>query len=103
MSPSLFGRRCREPFLIWQELSRALWRAAVAKGDLYEGMYTGWYNVREETFVTETDAAAANFLDTVSGKPLKKMEEPSYFFKLSKCVARPVGGVFPPPSSRPKR
>jgi len=43
----------------------------------------GWYNVREETFVTETEAAASDFLDPVSGKPLKKMEEPSFFFKLS--------------------
>ena len=42
-----------------------------------------WYNVREETFVTETDAAANDFKDPISGVDLKKMEEPSYFFKLS--------------------
>jgi len=39
--------------------------------------------VREETFVTETDAAANDFKDPISGVDLKKMEEPSYFFKLS--------------------
>jgi methionyl-tRNA synthetase len=42
--------------------------------------------VREETFVTETEAAATEFKDPVSGKPLEKMLESSYFFKQSKCV-----------------
>eukprot|EP00966_Prymnesium_polylepis_P190432 4413166-Prymnesium_polylepis.1 len=50
------------PSLIWQ----SLWRAAVKKGDVYLGTYVGWYNVREETFVTETEAAASDFLDPVS-------------------------------------
>ena len=48
------------------------------------------YNVREETFVTETEAAATNYLDAVSGKPLKKMLESSYFFKQSRCGADTV-------------
>ena len=39
-------------------------------------------SIWQEMFVTETDAAADNFLDPVSGKPLKKVEEPSYFFKM---------------------
>ena len=51
---------------------------ARSQGDVYLGMYIGWYNVREETFVTETDAAANDYKDPVSGKDLKKMEEPSY-------------------------
>jgi len=71
-----------------KKLSQSLWRKAVQKGDLYLGMYTGWYNVREETFVTESEAAASDYLDPVSGKPLKKMEEPSYFFKMSKFQDR---------------
>ena len=33
--------------------------------------------------MTETDAQANDYKDPVSGVPLKKMEEPSYFFKLS--------------------
>ncbi len=51
---------------------------------MYLGTYSGWYNVREETFVTETDAAASDFKDPASGKPLKWMEEPSYFFRMGK-------------------
>lgn len=43
-----------------------------------------WYNTREETFVTETEAKAADYKDLGSGKPLIKTKEPSYFFKMSK-------------------
>jgi methionyl-tRNA synthetase len=46
--------------------------------------------VREETFVTETEATASDFKDPVSGKPLEKMLESSYFFKQSKCALAPV-------------
>mmetsp|Transcript_27877 Transcript_27877/g.68544 ORF Transcript_27877/g.68544 Transcript_27877/m.68544 type:complete len:905 (-) Transcript_27877:84-2798(-) len=61
-----------------------LFNMSKAAGDIYLDTYEGWYNVREETFVTETDAAAADYMDTVSGKPLKKMKEESYFFRQSR-------------------
>jgi nucleoside diphosphate kinase len=66
-----------------KKIARALWSKCEKNGGVYLGNYVGWYNVREETFVTETDAQANDFKDPVSGKPLKKMEEPSYFFRLS--------------------
>ena len=47
------------------------------------------YNVREETVITETEAAATEYKDPVSGKPLEKMLESSYFFKQSKCATQP--------------
>ncbi len=46
--------------------------------------------MREETFVTETEATASDFKDPVSGKPLEKMLESSYFFKQSKCALAPA-------------
>jgi methionyl-tRNA synthetase len=49
--------------------------------------------VREETFVTETEAAATNYMDTVSGKPLKKMKEQSYFFKQSRYQQQLVAHI----------
>jgi len=61
-----------------------VWRTSAENGDVYLGVYSGWYNVREETFVTESDAQANDYKDAVSGAPLKKMEEASYFFRLSK-------------------
>mmetsp|Transcript_2502 Transcript_2502/g.7799 ORF Transcript_2502/g.7799 Transcript_2502/m.7799 type:complete len:762 (+) Transcript_2502:58-2343(+) len=63
---------------------QALWRRAVESGDVYLGSYEGWYNVREETFVTETEAQASEFKDPVSGVPLQKMQESSYMFKMAK-------------------
>jgi len=53
-------------------------------GDVYLGKYVGWYSVREERFITDSEAEAWNYKDPSSGKELTKMEEPSYFFKLSK-------------------
>jgi methionyl-tRNA synthetase len=61
-----------------------LWEQSKANGDIYLGQYEGWYNTREEKFVTETEALACNYIDTASGKPLTKTSEPSYFFKMSK-------------------
>ena len=47
-------------------------------------MYEGWYNEREELFVTDSEAEAAQFLDPGSGLPLKRVQEESYFFRMSK-------------------
>jgi len=60
---------------------------------VYLGVYSGWYNVREETFVTETDAAANDYKDPDTGKPLKKMEEKSYFFRMSKFQERLIAHI----------
>lgn len=46
--------------------------------------------MREETFVTEKDALATDYKDPVSGKPLEKMKEESYFFKQSRYQERLV-------------
>ncbi len=45
--------------------------------------YEGWYNVREEAFVSDKDAELVNFKDNY-GSPLKRMSEETYFFKISK-------------------
>jgi len=66
-----------------KKTAQELWKRCNASGDIYLDTYEGWYNVREETFVTENDAALSNYLDPVSGKPLKKVQEASYFFKMS--------------------
>jgi methionyl-tRNA synthetase len=59
--------------IIWQNLK---------KGDIYKGKYVGWYDVRQEEFVTESQA------DPERMKPdhpqaYRKLEEENYFFKLS--------------------
>ena len=74
-----------------------------SNGDIYLDNYTGYYNVREECFVSELEAAQSNYLDTVTGKPLEKITEESYFFKLEKYKEyikniNQSGLVFPPTS-----
>ncbi len=53
------------------------------KGDIYLDTYEGWYNEREELFVTQTEAEAQQFIDQGSGQPLKRVQEESYFFRMS--------------------
>ena len=55
--------------------AQALFVKAVEAGDIYLDTYEGWYNVREETFVTENEAAQNDYKDPSSGKPLEKMTE----------------------------
>jgi methionyl-tRNA synthetase len=59
---------------------QALWRKIAAKGEIYLGAYEGWYCVADETFYTEKE-----LVDGLSptGRPVERIQEPSYFFKLS--------------------
>jgi len=67
-----------------KEQARDLWRRCKANGDIYLDKYEGWYLVREERFVTDQEAQEWDYKDPGSGKPLTKMSEPSFFFRLSK-------------------
>ncbi|MGH7179734.1 MAG: methionine--tRNA ligase [Tepidisphaeraceae bacterium] len=60
----------------------------VANGEIYLGSYEGWYDEGQEEFVTETEAKAGDFKSAISGKPLVRYKEPTYFFKLSKYAPR---------------
>eukprot|EP01039_Chlorochromonas_danica_P001164 gene1164-1271_t len=65
-----------------EETSRRLWERCAAKGDIYLDAYEGWYNEREEVFVPNAEAEAAEFKDVGSGLPLKRVTEESYFFRM---------------------
>lgn len=69
------------------EASQAIWNKLKEKGDIYLGKYEGWYSVREEGYFGEdeltTDPATGKKL-TPNGTEVEWVEEPSYFFKLSK-------------------
>lgn len=60
----------------------------VAKGDIYLGGYEGWYDEGQEEFVTETEAKTNEYKSAISGRPLTRYKEPTYFFRLSKYVPR---------------
>jgi len=71
-------------------VARAMWEKCKAVGDIFLDRYEGWYLVREERFITDQEAQEWNYKDPGSGTPLKKMSEPSFFFKLSKYQAAVV-------------
>ena len=54
------------------------------KGDIYLGGYEGWYDEGQEEFVTENTAKEQEYKSAISGRPLVRYKEPSYFFRLTK-------------------
>lgn len=63
--------------------AQKLWKMCASAGDIYLSAYEGWYNEREEVFVSETEAEAQGFIDPGNGLPLKRVKEESYFFRMS--------------------
>ena len=70
--------------------AQALWNRCAANDDIYLDQYQGWYNVKEETFVTDSEAEMCNFCDPSTGQPLQRVQEASYFFKMSQYHDRLV-------------
>jgi methionyl-tRNA synthetase len=65
---------------------QALWRVLKEKNEIYLDSYAGWYSVRDEAFYGEdelSDGPGGKKL-APSGAEAEWVEEPSYFFKLSK-------------------
>ena len=68
-----------------------LWERMKEAGYIYKGSYDGWYCVPEETYFTETQVAKADeerhtegqHLCPDCGRPLERVQEESWFFKLS--------------------
>jgi methionyl-tRNA synthetase len=57
------------------------WNKLKDNGHIYKGSYNGWYCIRDEAFYTE-----AQLIDGMAptGAAVEWVEEPSYFFNLSK-------------------
>ena len=68
-----------------------LWERMKESGYLYKGSYDGWYCVPEETYFTENQVKKSDeeretpghHLCPDCGRPLERVQEESYFFKLS--------------------
>lgn len=71
-----------------KETVNYVYNKILEKGDIYEGTYKGWYNEREETYITEVEAQRNGYSDIITGKKLEKKEEPSIFFRLSRYQER---------------
>lgn len=74
----------------------ALWERMREAGYIYKGSYDGWYCVHEETYYTETQVAHADEEGGTEGehlcpeckRALERVEEESWFFKLSEFQDR---------------
>ena len=60
-----------------------IWRLVEKNGDIYLDEYEGWYDVRNEAFITETQVEEIMKLPEESRPHLEKIKEQSYFFRLS--------------------
>ncbi len=67
---------------------QAMWRRLDAAGCIYKGVYEDWYCVPCETYWTETQLKEAglweNRLCPDCRRPVERVEEESYFFRLSR-------------------
>src|SRR6478672_4597418 len=60
-----------------------LWRKIEANGDIYEDEYEDWYCVGCESFKTEKELLPGN-LCPIHLKPVERLKEKTFFFRLSK-------------------
>jgi methionyl-tRNA synthetase len=65
------------------------------KGEIYSDEYEGWYSVSEEIFYTEKDLV--NGLSP-TGRPVQKIKEKNYFFKMSKYQTQLIEHIEKNPS-----
>lgn len=61
---------------------RKLWNKLEENGNIYLGNYAGWYSIRDEAYYTEDELTEDGLAPT--GASVEWLEEPSYFFALSK-------------------
>ena len=53
---------------------------------IYLGEYSGYYNVREECFLTDFQASQSDFKDPITSKPFEIVKEPTYYFVQAKYL-----------------
>lgn len=68
-----------------EQRAALIWKALEA--DIYKASYTGWYDVKQEEFVPESQADPAR-MQSDHPQAYQKLEEENYFFKLSKYTDR---------------
>ena len=69
-----------------KDIVEKIFNQLVEQGDIYLDQYEGWYCTPCESFFTERQLDNGNCPDC--GRPVEKVKEESYFFKMSKYVDR---------------
>lgn len=70
-----------------KKVVQALFQRAYDKGDIYLGKYEGWYCIPDETFWPENKLTKEHVCPDC-GRPLQRVSEEAYFFKMSKYADR---------------
>jgi methionyl-tRNA synthetase len=70
--------------------SEAIWERMEAAGDIYLDKYSGWYSVRDEAYYDESETRVDDKGQRLGphGTPVERVEEESYFFRLSKYAEK---------------
>jgi methionyl-tRNA synthetase len=63
---------------------KELWKTIETNGDLYEADYEDWYCVGCESYKTEKELEQPGNICPLHKKPVERIKERTYFFKLSK-------------------
>lgn len=58
----------------------------ICKCDIFKTQYSGYYNIREETFISNKDAASTDYKDPLTGIKYDYLSEETYMFALSLYV-----------------
>ncbi|MCR2823366.1 methionine--tRNA ligase [Lederbergia panacisoli] len=69
-----------------KQVVEKIFKQLLDQGDIYLDVYEGWYCTPCESFFTERQLENGNCPDC--GRPVEKVKEESYFFKMSKYVDR---------------
>ncbi|MBM7277257.1 methionine--tRNA ligase [Gordonia rubripertincta] len=83
---SSFDRFIRTSDEDHKRASEELWKRMSDRGDIYLDKYSGWYDVRDETFYAEADTEindAGERVASDTGHVVTWTEEETYFFRLS--------------------
>ncbi|WP_238423262.1 methionine--tRNA ligase [Gordonia sp. 'Campus'] len=83
---SSFDRFIRTSDADHKRASEEIWKRMSDRGDIYLDKYSGWYDVRDETFYAEGDTELNEAGDRVAsdtGHVVTWTEEETYFFRLS--------------------
>ncbi|AGK51819.1 methionine--tRNA ligase [Bacillus sp. 1NLA3E] len=69
-----------------KQVVQKIFAQLLEQGDIYLGEYEGWYCTPCESYYTEIQLVEGNCPDC--GRPVQKVKEESYFFKVSKYADR---------------
>lgn len=72
--------------LVSKSIQSILSTQSESNPSIYLGEYFGYYNIREECYITELQASKTNYIDPVTSKPYEIVKEPTWYLILNKYL-----------------